>query len=94
MKAHALNNGKPAKGAAKRTVKQSFIQAVTHLFAAAQGQTHSGGLTASKGTGIVGRNLSRAGGIGQVTGVVHGVAIGNVALGGGFDGLKRGDHLI
>ena len=40
--AHALNNAQTAKGAAKRTVKQSFIQGVTHLFAAAHGQTHSG----------------------------------------------------
>ena len=30
MTAHALNNAQTAKGAAKRTVKQSFIQAVTH----------------------------------------------------------------
>ena len=50
---------------------------------AAERKTHAGGLVAGEGASVVGCLLSLAGGVSQVSVVVHGVAVGHVVLGVG-----------
>jgi len=51
------------------------------LAAATERQTHGGGFSAGERAGIVGGNLRRTGGIGQISVVVHGVSVGYVVFG-------------
>ena len=50
------------------------------LLASSKRQTHARSLCVSKSTSVVGGNLSRTSGIGEVSHVVHFVTVGNVTL--------------
>ena len=73
-----------AKLAEYEWANQSFywtLNEETLLTAAAQGETHSGGLGTSKSSSVVRCNLSGAGGVGQEScAAVHAVAVGHVSV--------------